>query len=375
MNQGGKAPAKNDIAGSDWVALDRAAFEFRRGRPVIVHHPAGAAVILPAELLYASTFASLRQFGKGRPWVAVTRERAQTRGLPVLPDQSVAVYEGDDMSLNGLLALADPLLDTDLDQTKVKLAHQADIILAVAAIALAKHAELLPAVLMVPLTTAELADSRSAHVVKANADWLASPAAQRHVQWEKVADARVPLVDAGNSKILAYRPVGGGQQHLAVVIGNPDVRQPVLIRLHSECFTGDLLGSLRCDCGDQLRGAIRAIQQAGGGVLLYLAQEGRGIGLVNKLRAYTLQDTGLDTLDANLHLGFGADERIYAPATAILHELGVTRVRLLTNNPEKVAALQAAGVEVVERVSHSFEANEHNERYLQTKADRSGHLF
>jgi len=190
-----------------------------------------------------------------------------------------------------------------------------------------------------------------------------------------VSEARVPLNDAENTRIIAFRPSDGGIEHLAILIGDPDPKAPVLVRLHSECFTGDLLGSLRCDCGDQLRGAIAEIARAGSGVLLYLAQEGRGIGLVNKLRAYQLQDAGFDTYDANEQLGFDADERVYLPAAEMLRQLGYERVRLLTNNPEKVAALTRCGIAVVERVPHVFPANGHNERYLQSKASRSGHLL
>jgi GTP cyclohydrolase II len=145
--------------------------------------------------------------------------------------------------------------------------------------------------------------------------------------------------------------------------------------LHSECFTGDLLGSLKCDCGAQLRGAIEAISKAGGGVLLYLAQEGRGIGLINKLRAYRLQDQGFDTMEANERLGFEADERLYGIAARMLTLLGYKSVRLLTNNPDKMAALEAAGVKVVERVPHAFPDNEHNRSYLRTKAEKGGHLL
>ena len=170
-----------------------------------------------------------------------------------------------------------------------------------------------------------------------------------------VGEARVPLVEAENTRILAFRPADGGIEHLAIVIGTPDPEQPVLARLHSECFTGDLLGSLRCDCGDQLRGAIDAIHQAGSGVLLYLAQEGRGIGLVNKLRAYRLQDAGYDTMDANGQLGFDDDERVYLPAAEMLRLLGYSRIRLMTNNPFKVDALSRHGVQVEERVPHVFE--------------------
>jgi len=147
----------------------------------------------------------------------------------------------------------------------------------------------------------------------------------------------------------------------------------VLVRLHSECFTGDLLGSLKCDCGDQLRGALALMAKEGAGILLYLAQEGRGIGLLNKLRAYALQDQGYDTMDANERLGFEVDERLFLVAAQMLKMLGVTSVRLLTNNPLKVESLAALGVPVVERVAHSFPSNPHNERYLAVKAEKGGH--
>ena len=162
-------------------------------------------------------------------------------------------------------------------------------------------------------------------------------------------------------------------ESLAIVIGNPDVSQPVLTRIHSSCFTGDLIGSLRCDCGDQLRGAIRAMAAHGSGVLIYLPQEGRGIGLVNKLRAYALQDAGFDTIDANTQLGFESEERRYIAAGEILHRLKITRIRLLTNNPGKRAALDEIGVEVVERVPLVVSANRHSEAYLNTKVVRDGH--
>jgi GTP cyclohydrolase II len=158
-----------------------------------------------------------------------------------------------------------------------------------------------------------------------------------------------------------------------VVIGKP--ANPVLTRLHSECFTGDLLGSLKCDCGEQLRGAVAAIAKGGGGILLYLAQEGRGIGLINKLRAYRLQDQGYDTIEANERLGFEADERVYAVAARMLGLLGFKAVRLMTNNPDKVEGLVRAGIDVVERVPHAFPSNRHNEAYLRTKAEKAGHFL
>jgi GTP cyclohydrolase II len=163
-------------------------------------------------------------------------------------------------------------------------------------------------------------------------------------------------------------------EHVAVLIGPreswPD---PVSVRLHSACLTGDLFGSLRCDCGEQLRGSLKHFKKQGGGVLVYLAQEGRGIGLGNKIRAYTLQETGLDTVDADGVLGFGADERSYDAAVAILHHLQITRVELLTNNPLKVTAVKESGIEVVERTPIYGGINRHNLRYVQAKVDRSGH--
>src|SRR5207248_4187379 len=190
---------------------------------------------------------------------------------------------------------------------------------------------------------------------------------------ERVAEARVPLTEAEDARLIAFRPRDGGAEHLAILIGSPDPSAPVLVRLHSECFTGDLLASLRCDCGDQLRGGIAAIAAAGG-ILLYLAQEGRGIGLVNKLRAYRLQDQGFDTMEANERLGFESDERLYAIGAKMLSLLGYRSVRLLTNNPAKVEALEAAGIIVTERVPHRFPGNAHNREYLRAKA-KAGHLL
>ncbi|WP_375382088.1 GTP cyclohydrolase II [uncultured Sphingomonas sp.] len=188
------------------------------------------------------------------------------------------------------------------------------------------------------------------------------------------ARAHLPVAGAEQAEIVAFRTPEQPGEHVALVIGKPD-GSPPLVRLHSECLTGDMLGSLKCDCGPQLHAAIDAIAAAGWGVLLYLRQEGRGIGLVNKLRAYALQDQGFDTVDANTRLGFAVDARDYRVAARMLALLGQARIRLLTNNPQKVAQLGAAGIEVVERVPHHLPPNPHNERYLATKRDRTGHEF
>jgi GTP cyclohydrolase II len=241
-------------------------------------------------------------------------------------------------------------------------------------IELAKAARLLPAAVVVSMPRGK-AEAFVAEPYRLAAGDVIAYRRSAASGLKRVSAAHVPLSGAVQTEIIAFRPMDGGKEHLAIVIGKLDPTRPVLTRLHSECFTGDLLGSLRCDCGDQLRGAIDEIAKQGSGVLLYLAQEGRGIGLVNKLRAYQLQDAGADTLEANLQLGFGADERVYQPAAEMLRQLDINAVRLLTNNPEKVKGLAQCGVAVTERVPHVFPANDHNERYLNTKAVRFGHMY
>lgn len=200
----------------------------------------------------------------------------------------------------------------------------------------------------------------------------ASDLIEPEAQVTLVARARLPMEGMPETQITAFR-AADGHDHVALLIGAFGGQAP-LVRLHSECLTGDVFGSLKCDCGPQLREAMRIIAAAGGGVLLYMRQEGRGIGLANKLRAYALQDRGLDTVDANLRLGFDDDPREYAEAAAILRDLGIDRVRLLTNNPAKVEGLAAAGIRVIERVAHHMPSNPHNADYLAAKRSRSGHL-
>ena len=189
-----------------------------------------------------------------------------------------------------------------------------------------------------------------------------------------VASSRLPTRH-GEFSIHAFEDVETGKEHVALSMGDLANGQPALARLHSECLTGDGFGSLRCDCGPQLEAAMRQVAEAGHGVILYLRQEGRGIGLVNKIRAYALQDAGADTVEANEQLGFGADLREYAMCGDMLRHLGVTQVRLMTNNPKKVAAVEANGVQVVERVPLISGLNPHNESYMQTKTDKMGHLL
>jgi GTP cyclohydrolase II len=300
--------------------------------------------------------------------LAATRAAAVLR-RPV-PEVPVALRLGAEPTPEALRALADPVAGLALPERLEAVPTPA---LAEAALALAKLARMLPALLAAPAGTdaARRAAERGVLSVAA-ADVLAgSGAATALVQ---VAATALPMQQAPDGRVVAFRAPDTGVEHLAILVGRPEEAAAPLVRVHSQCFTGDLLGSLRCDCGPQLRGAIARMAEEGAGAVLYLAQEGRGIGLVNKLRAYALQDRGLDTLDANRALGWAVDERSFAPAAAMLRALGIGRVRLLTNNPDKLAALAANGIEIAGREPHAFAANGINDRYLATKVERLGHL-
>jgi GTP cyclohydrolase II len=372
-DQAGTLPATRDVRALRQI--DRAITDLRRGGVVLLRDGDIALLVEAAETVTAESLARLKRLSGGELSLVLTRRRAAALGLvepPSAPGGAVLLRITEDARAAALRDLADPGAAASLRLPLDNAARLQETALAV--VELVKLARLLPAVIVGRLSPhgAEALQKQEGFVLLEAGDVVAyQEIAARALR--PVSEARVPLADAENTRIIAFRSSDGGLEHLAILIGDPDPTQPVLVRLHSECFTGDLLGSLRCDCGDQLRGAIAEIARAGSGVLLYLAQEGRGIGLVNKLRAYELQDEGLDTVDANEQLGFDADERVYLPAAEMLRQLGFTRVRLLTNNPEKVAALTRCGIAVAERVRHVFPANGHNERYLRTKATRSGH--
>ena len=364
------------------TSVDRAVAELRRGVLVVVTAAdlKSVGLVVAAELASPRNMALLGRLSGSQPSLAVTRNRALALNpaAGAAPVQSIALPFGTDEDT--VLRLADPTWPPRPAANRPPMViAERERGVAAGALRLAKLARLLPAALTSRLSTVEPADARAfaeehglLHVSGADIETYPETIARR---LSRAASARVPLADAEETELVTFRPLDGGTEHVAIVIGQPDVSQPVLVRLHSSCLTGDLLGSLKCDCGDQLRGAIASIAAAGSGVLLYLVQEGRDIGLVNKLRAYRLQDLGVDTVDANQQIGFESDERIYLTAAEMLRQLGIAKVRLLTNNPEKIGQLAAAGVEVVERVAHIFPSNRHNERYLRTKKDKAGHMF
>jgi GTP cyclohydrolase II len=353
------------------LTFDRAVDELRRGRAIQVADSQRGLVAAAIETLQPPLLTRLVSAGKGRAVMLVTAERALAAGLSRQLSGPVAVRFPPAMELETLRALAGVNGAMPVDASAFD-ADQAPPIapLAAGGFQLAKAGRLVPA--LVGFDT----DERPVPGVLtiALADVVHHAPRFGHHALQLLSRARVPLADAVDSEIAVFRDEHSLAEHVAVVIGKPDPEGSVPVRLHSACLTGDLLGSLRCDCGEQLRTAVQRIAALGGGVLLYLDQEGRGIGLPNKLRAYVLQDGGLDTVDADHHLGFLADERSYDVAAALLNELGYKRIRLLTNNPQKINSLRDHGIEVVGRVPLVMTSNSHNERYLRAKHERAGHL-
>lgn len=342
----------------------RAVDAMRRGWPIRIAGGGGALELLAVETADAGRLAAFD--GDAPADLLISAGRAATLKLAnqrdaAGPDAPVLIARAPWLDFDGATALADPQFDlmTPL-KGPFRALPLAEAEAAGAALRLARIAGLVPAFF------ARAGDAGEA-VTPADIAAHESPAKLRIV-----TRARLPVAGAETAEIVAFRAEFAPDEHVALLIGSP-TGAPPLVRVHSECLTGDVLGSLKCDCGPQLHAAIHAIAASGWGILLYLRQEGRGIGLINKLRAYALQDQGFDTVDANTRLGFAVDARDFGVAARMLTLLGQDRVRLLTNNPEKVAGLNAAGVEVVERIAHQLPPNPHNARYLATKRDRTGH--
>ncbi len=356
-------------------AVHRAAADLARGIPVLLRGRADW-VLLPAETAGARGLREMAAIAAGPAVLLLAGSRAaEVLRRPVAPENSPVALRLPSLLVDPALlrGFADPTAEQLLPKPAfpaIDCPPEATAILA-----LVKLARLLPAALLAPLRPEAAGTPAAAELLSVTTTEVLDYPVAMAADLVRVAEAQVPLDGAPDARVVAFRSPDAGIEHLAILVGRPEAAEAPLVRIHSECFTGDLLGSLRCDCGPQLRGAIRRMGEEGAGVLLYLAQEGRGIGLVNKLRAYAMQDRGLDTVDANKALGWGADERNFLVAATMLEELGIQRVRLLTNNPAKVAALTACGIEVFQREQHEFAPNGVNDHYLATKAQRLGHLL
>ena len=336
----------------------------RHGWPIRIGE---GAVLLPVETAISSQVKAERLLisSARAATLRLTNQREAARGAdPVL------IRAGAALGLREALAIADPSLDL---QNPLKGPFIAEELVwrddAVTALELARIAGILPAFMVDADNAGEF------HQIEPG-DLLAW---SRPDNLKIATRARLPIAHEEEAEIIAFRSADDTREHVALVLGKADGDRPPLVRLHSECLTGDIFGSLKCDCGPHLDAALAAMsaegEEGGWGVLLYMRQEGRGIGLINKLRAYRLQDEGFDTLEANRRLGLPEEARDFPLAARMLHLLGVAQVRLMTNNPEKVAALEDAGVKVLERVPHQLPDNPHNARYLATKRDKAGHLL
>lgn len=347
------------------ITVDRAVRELRSGLPVVLTAGKQSALVSPAEAFPRA--ASLKKDkALADSQLILSPERSHALGL-----RKAAHALSTSKPVTGWI---DPLEPPTGDLTAAKPAKSP---LIAPTLQLLKLAELLPAFWLQPLKARNPETWAAGHnllIVTARAIKAYPNALTSSVI--RTSDATVPLHDIGAVRVIAFRPRNGGLEHLAILIGAPEKsREPVPVRLHSSCLTGDILGSMRCDCGEQLKKALATSAQEGGGVVLYLNQEGRGIGIANKLKAYTLQDRGKDTLDANELLGYAADERNFGIAAHILKQLGITRIRLMTNNPDKIAQMKARGIDVAARMAHIIDPNGINDFYLETKARKAGHLM
>jgi len=352
--------------------LTRARADLRMGVPVVLCGAGGAALVAAVETLDATRLDDLRRFGA--PVLAITARRAETLKARAYDGDLARIVPPSDTGLDWLRSVADPADDLRTPMKgPLQSVRDGSPDLARAALGLAKTAHLLPAALLVPV--ADALSLAGAHGLTLLVLDEIAPALAALPPMDEVVSARVPLVASSAGRVHVFRPDDGGEEHYAIEIGRPDRSKPVLARLHSACFTGDVLGSLKCDCGPQLRAALAQMGEEGAGVLLYLNQEGRGIGLANKMRAYSLQDQGFDTVEANHRLGFEDDERDFRIGAEILRKLGFSSVRLLTNNPKKLAMMEGCGLHVTERVALRVGETAENRSYLATKAAKSGHLL
>ena len=346
------------------ISVNRGVAEFHARRPVLITGWGETLFALPVDGLDAQRLAEFVAFcAPAAPRLVITARRALALGLEAAAPVALQLAGGH--GVDTILALvADAKIDCALD---VKPAGPT----AAAAIQLAKLSQGLPAVLAANVT-AEDAIAFEPQIITVEAAAVARFGDDAIRSLTIASEASIPLNSGTRTRFIVFRDAMGGSS-VAIIVGKPDFAGPVLVRLHSACLTGDVFGSRRCDCGDQLKLALSRLEDVGGGIILYLAQEGRGLGLANKMRTYQMQEGGLDTVDANTTLGFDDDERDYGIAARMLQMLKCNRVVLLTNNPAKLDGLAKSGIEVTGRMPLEAPINADNRRYLTAKAARAGH--
>lgn len=363
------------LSPEEWVARARA--DLRIGAPVLLTAPGEAAVIAAAETCSADRLAELSDLSDDGLDLALTHRRADTLKARAYDGDIARIVLPSEAGLDWVRSTADPSLDLAHPlRGPYRTRREGSPALHRLAIALCKQARLLPAALVAIASDAAAMTAQAQAVGLSTLDAAKlADAADASIAMHRVTGARVPTRFAQAGRVHVFRPEDGGEEHYAIEIGRPERDVPVLSRLHSACFTGDVIGSLKCDCGPQLEAALVQIAKEGDGVLLYMNQEGRGIGLANKMRAYALQDQGFDTVQANHRLGFEDDERDFRLGAEILKALGFKSVRLMTNNPAKIAMMESSGVAVAERVPLRVGETDENRAYLATKAAKSGHML
>ncbi|HUS54066.1 MAG TPA: GTP cyclohydrolase II [Thermohalobaculum sp.] len=368
-------PTPLSLTAEEHVARARA--DLRIGAPVALTSASGGALVIAAETLSQARLTALRAAVPEVLDLAISHRRAETLRARAYDGDLARIAVPPDADAAWVLATADPSRDL-ATPLKGPYATRRDgpSDLHALALALAKQARLLPAAVVAVWSDVSHVEKLAAESgLTTLTEIILRRAVETAPRMQLVSGARVPTRFAEAGRCHVFRPADGGEEHYAIEIGRPSRNAPVMARLHSACFTGDVLGSLKCDCGPQLAAAMTQIAAEGSGILLYMNQEGRGIGLANKMRAYALQDQGFDTVEANHRLGFEDDERDFRLGAEMLKAMGFAAVRLMTNNPAKIAMMLECGVEVTERVPLKVGHTTENAAYLATKAAKSGHLL
>jgi GTP cyclohydrolase II len=345
------------------ISVERAIMEFRSARPVVIDGPEVSALVVGVEDLDEVRSAEIETLAGGHAHLLLPPARLRRLGLEREGPGCVALPVVDRERIEILALKVNGRIDAPVRPAGALDAE---------ALELARLSLVLPAVVVVPLASGIEIDPS---LVRVSGQAIRDYRRAKAMDLTIVSRAPVPLEDAPTSEFVVFRGGEGLRDQVAIIVGKPDLAKPVSVRLHSACLTGDLFGSLKCDCGDQLRDTVRFMAENEGGILLYLDQEGRGNGIANKIRAYKLQSQGYDTYDADEVLGFEADQRRFDFAAVMLKELGVTMVRLMTNNPEKIGALAKAGLTVVSDHRVLGRPTAENVSYLATKRDRAGHYI
>ena len=349
--------------------------ELRLGRPVIIQHEQNNALIFAIETLKKDSVNEIKKIPRKLSHLTITARRAETLNAIPYDGDIAKIRLPEYFSHDWLHATANPALDLrfPLKGPFYTIRNEASQI-SRAAVNLCKKAHLLPAALVINLSEERFKNLYDAGILLQKSDDILETISHSS-SLQEVSKAILPLKGMTTSRIYIFRDSEGFSEHYAIEIGNPKKEDSLLVRLHSACFTGDVIGSLKCDCGAQLKGAMKILSKNNSGLLIYLNQEGRGIGLANKMRAYELQNQGFDTVEANHRLGFEDEERDLGIGAKIIKSLGYKKIRLLTNNPKKVTSMAEMGITVTERIQLLTEPTKENASYLSTKASKSGHMI